>query len=166
MREKKAAAAEGAALTVGESVFYVADPCHWNETDSSGVPVFGFVMASDGPVRPGGERVKAGDALHGTSDKWGFGRHVSTDPDGTLVFENGAKVRPSRPLKSWPAVVVEYEFQEITEGKKVRVTRLALEIKHPNGFVTLHYPLEGASAVPHDPTGKRLHSYHLPGEGN
>lgn len=165
MRER-ASGVSGETPAVGTAVLYVADGCHWNDVDRSGLPVFAFVLATDEPPVPEGRtRRKAGEALHGPLDRLGFGRHVWTEKDGLLVFENGVKVRPAGPKAPWPATVVEYEFQErASDGSKSRVTRPALEVRHPCGYLTLHYPLTGPAAVAHDPTGKQLHSYHLEGE--
>jgi hypothetical protein len=156
-------------MKAGDTVVYVAHECHWNELDRVGDPVFDLVYVADGS---GG--AKKGEPVR---SRLSLGGVESTLPDGSLRMVSGHVVRPHRPRQPWPATVVDdvqrtpREVTATIEGREQTVTvydevkRLLLEIRHPNGFVTLRYPLEGDAAVAHDPTGKQLHSWHKEDEG-
>lgn len=173
MREK-----EAKPIKPGDQVFYVPHADHWHEVDRNGQSVFRFVMAEDGPPAPHGIRGKhAGDELQGPMHKWGFGQMTKRDPDGTLHFESGHKVKVGAARSFWEGTVGEEiertprEVDAIVDGKTVKaviydeVKRLVLNVPHPNGFGTLHLPLDGPCPVVHDPTGQKPHSYHRAGEG-
>jgi hypothetical protein len=162
-------------LKVGDQVLYVASADHWHELDRSGGDlVFSFVYAKDGPFAPpGATQIRAGDPA------LGMHRLMSgckVQPDGTIKLQNDLVVRPVAPKRPWPAVVSEEVIRTprrvpaLVGGEELVVTihdeerRLVLDVKHPDGVVTMHLPLWGPYAVPHDPAGQLLHSWHRNGE--
>src|SRR5262250_2460621 len=84
---------------------------------------------------------------------------------------------PANSPPAWPGVVREQcdlghkEAQVIYEGASITALlptvtkRLFLDVKHPNGVVTFHYPLEGTGAVTFDASGTTRHTWRY-AEGN
>jgi hypothetical protein len=167
--------AEGVELKAGDRVLYVADLGHWHEFDRLNEPVFNFVVARDSASGMGGQRrFKIGEPV----DSAIVLKHIdgtAKDPEGFIPLTTGHVVKPSRAKKPWPGVVREEvqpaphkKAMAVIDGKETEVlipqegeTVLVLDVLHPNGVVTLHFPLD---SLTHDPTGETPHSYHLPEE--
>ena len=165
----------------GDRVWYVPHLDHWSDGDA-----FSFVHADLAPPLPlarqqaGERRAQAGDPYEGSFKKRSTradppGDVEKVDADGVIHLASGVRLRPHRPRAFWPAVVREEvtrtprEAVAVVEGKEQTVhvfdetRRLVLDVRHSDGHTTLHLPLEGPAAVPHD-SAKRLHTWHREGE--
>ena len=171
----------------GDRILFLPSLAHWHDKDAAGEWVFGFVYAADAPPRPFGqqhERKRQGDPV---TETFGLGESAHAlelgyveryAADGVLHLSKFAAIQATRPKAAWPGVVRQEDVKEPREmvynhadsihatGEKVTVAVtvgrcLVLDVEHPNGHVTLHFPLTGPGAVPHDPTGQQLYSYRL-----
>lgn len=173
-------------LREGTACLYLPHAEHWHDTDVRGDWIFQFVHVEDGPPLPLGrqhERIKKGDPV---TEKFGLGERAHDmalgyverrDADGTLHLSRGHTIRPVGMKEPWSGVVraevdkIFTEAQAVVQGIErtvlvpVETYRLVLDVKHPNGYTTLHLPLEGPGTVPCDPTGQQSHSYRLAEEG-
>ena len=165
----------------GDHLLYVPGPDHWHEADAAGGLLFLFEHAADGPPAPvqgGHGRVRKGDPAEGVTPA--RVERVERTGDGlTLHLFSGHAIRPVGPRRPWRGVVREEDVREPREvevshpdsvhgAEKVVVQvavgrRLVLDVRHPGGVVTLHLPLEGEGAVPHD-EGGGPHTWHRPKE--
>ena len=162
-------------LKIGDKVKYLPDLSHWHEEGPGRSALFEFVWARDEPARgPDTVSAKAGDVYADVrkllDDKGLKLVQVPGQPELCLMrSDEQTCVKVSRPLFAWDAVVSEEVTHE--HGEPVLATiagvdqlvrpiketrRLVLDVRHPNGVVTLHLPLE---TVAHDPSGKTPHSY-------
>jgi hypothetical protein len=158
--------ATGLALPqIGETVLYV--PCaqtHWNDLDHRGERLFNFVF-EDGPVlRSTGRKPARGEPV---VDFRELGALQQYDPKrGVVLTASEHTIRPVGAKAAWPGTVVTHVFREELRAAvvkidgqeqevmtRVRDERLALEVRHPNGFLTLYYPLEGQAALAHGTGG-------------
>lgn len=161
-----------AELKEGDKVLYVADPCHWNDLDHRGERVFAFAFEDGPPLPSTRQKPQKGQPVQGFAELGVFERF---DHDkGTVLTASQHTLRPIGPKSAWPATVVRHLFREelreataVIDGQEQRVLvpvrdeRLALEVQHPNGYLTLYYPLEGQGALKQ---GKDGHSWHREGE--
>jgi hypothetical protein len=151
-------------LKVGDNVLY--SPCqatYWHDTDAAGDHVFEFVHAS-GP-KEGQPAAKFGIGPGAADMPMGAAEMV--DHLGVIHTSKGHRLKLSRPRRFWAAEVVEdVTLTAVDHPEGIlhkRVTRLALQVCHPNGFLTYTLPLDGAGAVRHDPA-KGSHTWHREGE--
>ncbi len=157
---------EPAQLKAGDRVLYVADLGHWHEVDRLNVPVFDFVAVS-------GPRVEAGQSVDSVQVLTHIDPAVARHPSGYLALTSGLVVKPSRAKAAWPGVIrrepgfaghpdiLDEDGGVAVPAVPASPARLFIDVVHPNGFTTMHLPLE---TVEHDPTGEKPHSYHTPEE--
>jgi hypothetical protein len=157
---------------IGETVLYV--PCaqtHWNDQDHRRERLFAFVFEDGPPLRSTGRKPQKGDPVLNWTELGALREYDAAK--GTVLTASEHTIRPTT-TPPWSAVVVAHVFREellpviaTIDGKeqeawlRVRDERLALEVRHPNGFQTLYYPLEGQGALRY---GTQGHSWHREGE--
>jgi hypothetical protein len=164
--------AEQALPQIGESVLYV--PCaqtHWNDQDHRRERLFQFVFEDGPPLRSTGRKPQKGDPVLNWTELGALREYDAQK--GTVITASEHTIRPTT-TAPWPATVVAHVFREelrparvMIDGEeqevmaRVRDERLALEVRHPNGFQTLYYPLEGQGALRY---GTQGHSWYREGE--
>lgn len=132
-------------VSVGQEVLYSPHACHQFDKDHRGRHVFHFVHEHDAPNNV--VAYKKGDVVqdHAQLGLW------QKKENGCIHTAGGHVIRPHKARSSWKAVVREV-FADGT---------VALDIAHPCGGITLHYPDHGASeGLPYDPDGAE-HTWHL-----
>lgn len=135
-------------VKVGDEVLYVPDSCHQLTKDRLGNYVFEFVHEQNAPNSA--HSYQKGDVVQNHGE---LGLLQSRE-GGVLQTMGGHRIRPTRPLYSWKAVVREV-FADGT---------VALDVQHPRGYVTYHYPSHGAtSGLRYSPT-LDPHTWHLPAD--
>lgn len=165
-------------VQVGDKVLYSPDHCHAfdrpkadSKYDVHGGLAFTFVHAEDTrgnaasgthpgyPARKKGEPVDmlASCSTHDASGALTLQLPVK-DKSGKLVTAQGHAIAPGRPVEYWPATVIAVNADGSAD----------LEVEHPNGYVTLHYPGRAAHpdapGIKYDPVNKGPHTFHLPGD--
>jgi hypothetical protein len=166
--------ATGLALPqIGEQLWYV--PCaatHWNDLDHRQERLFNFVFEDGPPLRSTGRKPAKGEPVVDFRELGALQQYDARK--GTVLTASEHTIRPAGAKAAWPGTVVAHVFREelrpakvMIDGQerevmtRVRDERLALEIRHPNGFQTLYYPLEGQAALAHGTGG---HSWYREGE--
>jgi hypothetical protein len=157
---------------IGETVLYV--PCaatHWNDQDHRRERLFQFVFEDGPPLSSTGRKPAKGDPVLNWTELGALREYDAAK--GTVLTASEHTIRPTT-TGPWPGRVVAHVFREelrparvMIDGEeqevmaRVRDERLAIEVKHPNGFLTLYYPLEGQGAIRHGTVG---HSWYREGE--